>query len=74
MCHTFLPKIQQRGRVALADIRRKVNTRSLDGKSRRPRDGKGKVVWPGAPRRRPTGDQDSLCQTGKPHRARGLKR
>ncbi len=34
-------------------------------KSRRPRDGKGKVVWPGAPRRRPTGDRDSLCQTGK---------
>ncbi len=29
-------------------------------KSRRPRDEKGKVVWPGAPRRRPKGDQDSL--------------
>ncbi len=26
---------------------------------------KGKVVWPGSSRRRPTGDQDSLCWTGK---------
>ncbi len=26
---------------------------------------KGKVVWPGAPRRRPMGDQDSLRRTGE---------
>ncbi len=35
------------------------------GKYRRPWGGKGKVVWPGAPRRRPMGDQDSLRRTGE---------
>ncbi len=30
---------------------------------------KGKVVWPGSSRRRPTGDQDSLCWTGKDRKA-----
>ncbi len=29
------------------------------------KDRESKIVWPGAPRRRPTGDQDSLCWTGK---------
>ncbi len=35
------------------------------GKSRRPWGGKGKVVWPGGSRRRPTGDQDSHYRKGK---------
>ncbi len=26
---------------------------------------KGKVVWPGGSRRRPTGDRCSLCRTGE---------
>ncbi len=32
-------------------------------------DGK-EFVWPGAPRRRPTGDQDSLCWTGKDRKSK----
>ncbi len=35
------------------------------GKPRRATGLKGKVVWLGGSRRRPTGDQDSLCWTGK---------
>ncbi len=37
-------------------------------------DGKGKFVWLGDFGRRPTGDQDSLCRTGKHRQAWDLKR
>ncbi len=39
------------------------------GKPRRATGLKGKVVWPGGSRRHPTGDQDSLCWTGKDRKA-----
>ncbi len=35
------------------------------GKCRQRGTRKGKVVWPGAPRRRPMGDQDSLRRAGE---------
>ncbi len=35
------------------------------GKCRQRGTRKGKVVWPGAPHRRPMGDQDSLRRTGE---------
>ncbi len=35
------------------------------GRPLRPQDGKGKFVWLGGSRQRPTGAQDSLCRTGE---------
>ncbi len=50
---------------ALADVRLVSESPCRTGKPGRAVGLKGKVVWPGSSRRRPTGDQDSLCWTGK---------
>ncbi len=42
------------------------NTRCVGrGKRRQRGTRKGKDAWPGSSRRRPMGDQDSLCRTGE---------
>ncbi len=54
-------KVRLSGREHLAGVQREIETRRVG----QVKTEESKIVWPGAPRRRPTGDQDSLRWTGK---------
>ncbi len=54
-------KVRLSGREYLAGVQREIKTRRVG----QVKTEESKIVWPGAPRRRPTGDQDSLRWTGK---------
>ncbi len=54
-------KVRLSGREHLAGVQREIKTRRVG----QVKTEESKIVWPGAPRRRPTGDQDSLRWTGK---------
>ncbi len=59
-------KVRLSGREHLAGVQREIKTRRVG----QVKTEESKIVWPGAPRRRPTGDQDSLRWTGKDRVAR----
>ncbi len=54
-------KVRLSGREHLAGVQREIKTRRVG----QVKTEESKTVWPGTPRRRPTGDQDSLRWTGK---------
>ncbi len=54
-------KVRLSGREHLAGVQREIKTRRVG----QVKTEESKIVWPGAPRQHPTGDQDSLRWTGK---------